>query len=151
MDINRKQTSNGMEKGKSALDRLQGRLDSRKNNHHQGGVRRTQVLHQRIQPQPGGPRFRVYRNFDVIRRYNNSVNYAIGVGHLSDRIIGGGGFEQSWPRNERPLSRKEVEEMQSLLTRRGFTATACSTTAVTFSCSASSGRIRWPTSWLMAA
>lgn len=67
-----------------------------------------------------GPSFLMLPNFDVIKRYNNADAYALAVGHLSDRIIGGGGFEQSWPRNERPLSRKEVEEMQSLLTRRGY-------------------------------
>ncbi len=67
-----------------------------------------------------GPAFLMLPNFDVIKRYNNADAYALAVGHLADRIIGGGGFDQSWPRNERPLSRTEVEEMQSLLTRRGF-------------------------------
>lgn len=67
-----------------------------------------------------GPAFLMLHNFDVIKRYNNADAYALGVGHLADRIIGGGDFSQSWPRNERPLSRSEVEEMQSLLTRRGF-------------------------------
>jgi len=67
-----------------------------------------------------GPAFLMLRNFDVIKRYNNADAYALAVGHLSDRIIGGGDFQQSWPRNERPLSRKEVTEMQSLLTRRGY-------------------------------
>ena len=47
-------------------------------------------------PQPGGPAFMVFPNFRVILRYNNSENYAIGVGHLSDRLAGGppvrGGF-----------------------------------------------------------
>ncbi|MBJ3776684.1 lytic murein transglycosylase [Acuticoccus mangrovi] len=67
-----------------------------------------------------GPAFLMLHNFDVIKRYNNADAYALGVGHLADRIIGGGDFEQAWPRDERPLSRGEVQEMQSLLTRRGF-------------------------------
>lgn len=67
-----------------------------------------------------GPAFLILRNFDVIKRYNNADAYALAVGHLADRIIGGGDFAKPWPRDERPLSRAEVEEMQSLLTRRGF-------------------------------
>jgi len=67
-----------------------------------------------------GPAFLLLRNFDVIKRYNNADAYALAVGHLADRIIGGGPFEKSWPRDERPLSRAEVRELQSLLTRRGF-------------------------------
>ena len=67
-----------------------------------------------------GPAFLMLRNFDVIKRYNNADAYALAVGHLADRIIGGGDFKQSWPTNERPLTRTQVKEMQSLLTRRGF-------------------------------
>ncbi len=67
-----------------------------------------------------GPAFLMLPNFDVIKRYNNADAYALGVGHLADRIVGGGDFTQSWPRNERPLTREEVREMQSILTRRGF-------------------------------
>lgn len=67
-----------------------------------------------------GPAFLMLKNFDVIKRYNNADAYALAVGHLADRVIGGGDFVQNWPRNERPLSSGEVREMQSLLTRRGF-------------------------------
>lgn len=67
-----------------------------------------------------GPAFLMLANFDVIKRYNNADAYALAVGHLADRIIGGSDFEQSWPRHERPLTRSEVEELQSLLTRGGF-------------------------------
>ncbi|MEM0907797.1 MAG: peptidoglycan-binding protein, partial [Pseudomonadota bacterium] len=67
-----------------------------------------------------GPAFLMLRNFDVIKRYNNADAYALAVGHLSDRIIGGGDFSRAWPRDERPLTRAEVREMQSLLSRRGF-------------------------------
>jgi membrane-bound lytic murein transglycosylase B len=67
-----------------------------------------------------GPAFLMLKNFDVIKRYNNADSYALAVGHLGDRILGGGPIAQSWPKNERPLSRSEIEEMQSILTRRGF-------------------------------
>ena len=67
-----------------------------------------------------GPAFAVYKNFRVIKRYNNATSYAMAVGHLSDRIRGDGPFVAAWPRDDRPLSRTEKKEMQSLLTRLGF-------------------------------
>ena len=67
-----------------------------------------------------GPVFAVYDNFRVIKRYNNATSYAIGVGHLADRIAGAGPFRAPWPRAERALSRSEASELQALLTARGF-------------------------------
>ena len=67
-----------------------------------------------------GPAFLMLHNFDVIKRYNNADAYALAVGHLADRIIGGGDFSRDWPRNERPLTRTEVRELQSILTRSGY-------------------------------
>ena len=60
------------------------------------------------------------KNFSVIKRYNNATAYALGVGHLADRIRGGGAFTASWPRGEQPMSRTQKSELQTLLTRRGF-------------------------------
>ncbi len=37
-----------------------------------------------------GPAFAIYENFFVIKRYNNATSYAVGVGHLADRIGGSG-------------------------------------------------------------
>ncbi|SFD68617.1 lytic murein transglycosylase [Roseivivax sediminis] len=75
-----------------------------------------------IQPDPGGPRFRVFRNFDVIRRYNNSVNYAIGVGHLSDRIAGAGPLRGEFAPDRYGLTRENRQEIQRRLTAQGFDA-----------------------------
>jgi membrane-bound lytic murein transglycosylase B len=66
-----------------------------------------------------GPAFAVYQNFYVIKRYNNATSYAIGVGHLGDRIMGEGGFAASWPRGERELSRTEKIELQKRLIAQG--------------------------------
>ncbi len=67
-----------------------------------------------------GPGFAVYRNFFVIKRYNNATSYAMGVGHLGDRIMGAGPFRAEWPRGERELSRTEKVELQNRLTARGY-------------------------------
>lgn len=67
-----------------------------------------------------GPAFIVYRNFRAILRWNNSVLYALAVGHLSDRIGGGGPLACPRPWEEVPLSRYDVVEIQSMLTGLGF-------------------------------
>jgi membrane-bound lytic murein transglycosylase B len=67
-----------------------------------------------------GPSFMVFANFDVIKRYNNSNAYALGVGHLSDRIGGGPEIKAAWPRGYDPLSFDERMEMQRLLQRKGY-------------------------------
>ena len=67
-----------------------------------------------------GAAFLVFRNFDVIKRYNNADAYALGVGHLSDRISGAGPLRASWPKDTRALTFAERRELQARLTRRGF-------------------------------
>jgi membrane-bound lytic murein transglycosylase B len=67
-----------------------------------------------------GAAFMIFKNFEVIERYNTADAYVIGVGHLSDRIKGGPAIRASWPRGDRALSFAERKEMQKLLTRRGF-------------------------------
>lgn len=44
-----------------------------------------------------GPLFLVTKNFDVIKKYNNSTSYALGVSLISDLIAGGEGLRRSWP------------------------------------------------------
>lgn len=67
-----------------------------------------------------GPAFLILKNFAMIKRYNNATSYALGVGHLADRIRGGGDFVQSWPRSDRVLTRSERKEVQTLLNRLGY-------------------------------
>lgn len=67
-----------------------------------------------------GPAFLMLRNFYVIKRYNNATAYALAVGHLADRIIGGGPFAGDWSREHMPLSRSEASELQNLLNSKGF-------------------------------
>ena len=67
-----------------------------------------------------GPGFLMLTNFSVIMKYNPAEAYALAIGHLADRLRGGGPFVQDWPRYERILSRTERLELQQLLARHGF-------------------------------
>jgi membrane-bound lytic murein transglycosylase B len=67
-----------------------------------------------------GPAFLMLANFRVIMKYNPAEAYALAIGHLADRLRGGGPLVQSWPRDERALSMAERFEMQQLLAQRGF-------------------------------
>ncbi|MGV8856540.1 MAG: lytic murein transglycosylase [Devosia sp.] len=70
----------------------------------------------------GGPVFLLLHNFDVIKRYNNSDSYALGVGHLADRIIGGGDFATPWPKGDYALDTAQRSQLQALLSKAGFDA-----------------------------
>ncbi len=67
-----------------------------------------------------GPGFLMLTNFRVIMKYNPAEAYALAIGHLADRLRGGGPFVQAWPRYERVLSRTERLELQELLARSGY-------------------------------
>ena len=67
-----------------------------------------------------GPAFLMLPNFRAIMKYNPSEAYALAIGHLADRLRGGGAIVQPWPRDQRMLSLAERTEMQQLLARRGF-------------------------------
>lgn len=67
-----------------------------------------------------GPVLLLSPNFDVIKVYNNSSNYALGVSLLGKAIAGQSGLSKSWPRYERPLSTSQVMRLQQRLTSSGF-------------------------------
>lgn len=67
-----------------------------------------------------GPAFVYLQNLAALRSYNPSTKYALAIGHLADRIRGGGGFVQPWPTDEKPLSLEESQELQQRLTQLGF-------------------------------
>ncbi len=67
-----------------------------------------------------GAGFMIFDNFAVLERYNTADAYVIGVGHLADRLRGGGAFEGGWPLGDRALSYDERIELQERLTALGF-------------------------------
>jgi len=70
-----------------------------------------------------GPGFIVTPNYDVLKEYNNSDAYAIAVGHLADRLAGGGPFRASWPSDDHPLSRDARIALQKKLAALGYKVT----------------------------
>ena len=62
-----------------------------------------------------GPAFLVYSNFRVIMRWNNSVLYAIAVGHLADRVSGHPPFIRKYADKSAFFSLEEALEVQKIL------------------------------------
>jgi lytic murein transglycosylase len=71
-------------------------------------------------PVQGGPAFLLGQGFYAVRSYNPSMNYALAICHLGDRILGAPPFIQPFPGSERALTLAEVQEVQTRLTRAGF-------------------------------
>lgn len=71
-------------------------------------------------PVAGGPAFLIGRNFEAVKSYNPSMNYALAICHLGDRILGAGPFVQPFPGSERAPTLAEVQDIQRRLTALGF-------------------------------
>ena len=66
-----------------------------------------------------GPAFLALPNHYVIRRYNNSLLYALAVGLLADRFAGGDGLRTPWP-DEPPMTLTDRLAAQTALRAQGF-------------------------------
>ncbi|MBV8682788.1 MAG: peptidoglycan-binding protein [Caulobacteraceae bacterium] len=66
-----------------------------------------------------GPAFLALPNHFVIRKYNNSLAYALAVGMLADGFSGGPPLTTAWP-HETPLSLDDRLAAQGALQRLGF-------------------------------
>ncbi len=67
-----------------------------------------------------GAAFMIFPNFHAIEKYNAADAYVIAIGHLSDRLRGGGPIRANWPRGDRALALQERIELQERLTAAGF-------------------------------
>lgn len=67
-----------------------------------------------------GPILLTTKNFEAIKVYNNSSNYALAVAALANKINGQTAFYATFPRHESPLSSSQVQRLQESLTRQGF-------------------------------
>lgn len=66
-----------------------------------------------------GPAFLAFENYLVIKRYNMSDLYVLFVGHLADRIAGGGDFRTPWS-SIRQLPNRDIGEIQERLKTLGY-------------------------------
>ena len=66
-----------------------------------------------------GPAFLALPNHYVIRRYNNSVSYALAIGLTADGVQGKPGLVKAWP-DDAPLSRDQRIGAQRALTALGY-------------------------------
>jgi membrane-bound lytic murein transglycosylase B len=67
-----------------------------------------------------GPAFIVTPNYDVLKEYNNSDAYAVGVGHLADRLRGATPIKAKWPADDHQLSRDARIALQKKLATLGY-------------------------------
>lgn len=72
-----------------------------------------------------GPAFLTFSNFDVILKWNNSINYAIAVGHLADRITNNGPIRKKYEKKNIDLTTKDAIEIQNLLKKFSLYSEKC--------------------------
>lgn len=69
-----------------------------------------------------GPYFLLGSNFRALLRYNASDSYALAVGHLADRLVGGRPFAQGFGPDATGLTLSQRKEVQQLLNHKGYDA-----------------------------
>lgn len=67
-----------------------------------------------------GHAFLVYRNFDVVMKWNLSKNYALSVGILADKLQGAQGVSKITSPQPLPFSRTQLTALQTKLNDLGF-------------------------------
>lgn len=69
-----------------------------------------------------GPKYLLFKNFDVFKTYNRSDSYALAVGLLSNGVAGSDGPVTPWPTNLQLLNKRDIMVLQDNLNRLGFDA-----------------------------
>ncbi|MEO1303820.1 MAG: lytic murein transglycosylase [Pseudomonadota bacterium] len=69
-----------------------------------------------------GPKYLLFKNFDVFKTYNRSDSYAFSVGLLADGVGGESGPMEAWPTELQQLSRRDIMVLQDNLNALGFDA-----------------------------
>lgn len=67
-----------------------------------------------------GPKFLTFRNFDAIKKYNNSTSYVMGIASLGDALVGETAIRNPWPESDEPISFEDKKRLQKQLTYLGF-------------------------------
>jgi lytic murein transglycosylase len=69
-----------------------------------------------------GPAFLLFENFGVIKKYNNADSYALAVGLLADRLVGGSDTSRPWPTDIVMLTQQQAKDLQSGLNKLNYSA-----------------------------
>ncbi|WP_300391561.1 lytic murein transglycosylase [Henriciella sp.] len=69
-----------------------------------------------------GPKYLLFKNFDVFKTYNNANSYALAVGLLTDGLQGKYGPVAAWPTDIPRLTNREVMTLQQTLNDLGYSA-----------------------------
>ena len=69
-----------------------------------------------------GPKYLLFKNFDVFKTYNRSNSYALAVGLLADGLAGQYGPVAAWPKDITRLNNGEVKQLQAALNELGYDA-----------------------------
>ncbi len=69
-----------------------------------------------------GPKYLLFKNFNVFKTYNRADSYAFAVGLSGDAIMGKTGPMTPWPTHLAPLTVAEIRDLQQGLLDRGFDA-----------------------------
>jgi membrane-bound lytic murein transglycosylase B len=67
-----------------------------------------------------GPKFLLTQNYLALKGYNFSDSYAMSVAHMTDRLKGGGGFADDWPRATALPNLAQRKSIQQSLIRLGL-------------------------------
>lgn len=67
-----------------------------------------------------GPKLLTFHNFDVIKRYNNSTSYVMGITTLASALNDYTVIRTPWPEGDEPLSFIDKQRMQETLTAMGY-------------------------------
>lgn len=71
---------------------------------------------------PHGPAFLIYGNFQVLKGYNYADSYVLSVGHLADRLAGGGAIRAGYPQDPWDMTTAQRTDLQRRLNDAGFQA-----------------------------
>ncbi|MEZ6012865.1 MAG: lytic murein transglycosylase [Hyphomonas sp.] len=69
-----------------------------------------------------GPKYLIFNNFKVFKKYNNADSYALAVGLSGDAFTGKKVPVAAWPTDIAPLTVAEIKILQASLNARGFDA-----------------------------
>lgn len=67
-----------------------------------------------------GPKFLTFKNFDVIKKYNNSTSYALGIATLSESFRDRPTIVAPWPKGDKQVGRTDLKRLQTRLTALGY-------------------------------